>query len=206
MNRQTDVQRRKEILHFRNQFVMRIRVCYGLRNLFRRPWKLVFFAVVVGVFIVLSSGRTNILLPVEVAETPLLSMVYECSIAALRILMFVLLVVGLLIAFGTPRAAREIERNLVHVRLTDRYDWGPVLVEDSRMKGTAVRKLTFYSHGISKEMWESRQQAVEDVLNVQWVDAPCYGGKREDNRNYIVLTVVPGTGPERKEPLYDDEL
>lgn len=178
----------------------------GVCELFRHPWNIAILILAVALFYVLWRIRNVIPIPADATEVPLLAGVYRGTIAVLIILLFVVLVMGLLIAFGTPRSAAKIERSLVLVGLTDRYDCGPILVGNERIKGTSIRLLTFFSFGISREIWERRQQAIEDVLNVRWIGSPEYGGRRGDNRNYIVLKVAPGTEAPPKEVLYDDEL
>lgn len=195
-----------KIVRRRERAAIRCRLQAGFFGLLRNPWKIGAFVCLTALFCALWGQRDKLLTLVVAQEAPLLICLYEYAIAVLMVLLFALLLMKMLIAFGTPRSAAGIECSLVHIGLTDRYGYGPLLVGKRKIKGTEIRRLTFFSRGISKEIWERQQQAIEDVLNVRWVESPSYGGKHGDNRNYIVLKVAPGAGTPPKEVLYDDEL
>lgn len=135
---------------------------------------------------------------------PWLVMVWDYSI------MLLILVVSMLFSLAVltipPLHAKSIESGLRHIGLVDHYGFSPALISNQGLKHSNIRKLRFYTRGIAKETWTRRQSAIEDVLNVHWIDEPQYGGRRGNNRNYIVLTVAPGAENKREEPLYDDEL
>ena len=196
----------EEVSRRRRQLVTWLRLRYGLIELFRRPWKACIFAAFLTLCYIAWNGRRKILTLNMVSRTPLLSLIYEHAISALILFMSFLLLLGLLMALGTPHQAKEIERRLSQIGLTDRFGDCPVLVSSKTQKASSVRYLSFFSRGISKEMWEQNRTDIEDALNVSWVDTPKYGGKGAANRNYVVLAVTSGTGIVRKETLYDDAL
>lgn len=105
-----------------------------------------------------------------------------------------------------PLHTKDIESGLQHIALIDRYGFCPALVSNQGLKHSSIRELRFYTRGVAKETWIRRQSAIEDVLNVHWIEEPQYGGRKRNNRNYIVLIVAPGAESKREEPLYDDEL
>lgn len=120
--------------------------------------------------------------------------------------LFILLLAGLILLLGTPYRAKLTADNLSQIGLVSQ-GFSPALVSRNHVKNTDVSVLVFYSLGVSKELWEKQQAAVQDVLNIHFVEPIKYGGRKETNRNLIVLTVSPGaSGIGRREKLYDDEL
>lgn len=110
-----------------------------------------------------------------------------------------------------PPHAKKIEKDLQHIGLIDRYEYPPALVLNQKMKLSQARRFVFYSKGIEKEKWIKQRTTIEDELNVyyleppEYLEVPCFGGKKKINRNYIVLIVAPGVESKREETLYDDE-
>lgn len=135
---------------------------------------------------------------------PGLVMIWDYAIMLLILLLAML--ATLVILTMPPLHTKDIESGLQHIALVDRYGFSPALVLNQGLKHSNIRELRFYSRGIAKETWIKRQSAVEDVLNVHWIKEPQYGGRKRNNRNYIVLIVAPGAESKREEPLYDDEL
>ncbi|NBI10737.1 hypothetical protein D1641_12045 [Colidextribacter sp. OB.20] len=139
-----------------------------------------------------------------VGNLPGLVMIWDYAIMLLILLLSML--AALVILTMPPLHTKDIESGLQHIALVDRYGFSPALVLNQGLEHSNIRELRFYSRGIAKETWIKRQSAVEDVLNVHWIEEPQYGGRRRNNRNYIVLIVAPGAESKREEPLYDDEL
>ncbi len=139
-----------------------------------------------------------------VGNLPGLVMIWDYAIMLLILLLSTLAALAILTM--PPLHAKNIESGLQHIALIDRYGFSPALVSNQGLKHSNIRELRFYSRGIAKEIWTKRQAAIEDVLNVHWIEEPQYGGRKRNNRNYIVLIVAPGAESKRKEPLYDDEL
>jgi len=131
---------------------------------------------------------------------PELVMFWDCSTRLFIFILFLFATVALLIL--PPRQAAKVEAALVHIGLIDRYDLGPILVSCQQIGHSSANRLTFYCRGIARKMWEKRQPAIEDVLNVHYLEPPKYG----KNRNFVVLVVAPGVESKRKESLFDDEL
>lgn len=186
----------------RNIFWLRLR--YGVLAIVRQPWKLIFPVLLLLLSVLAWGNRAKIPLPGGNGD-PALVALWECAVALLIIMFSALLLLGLAVVLGTPPHAKKIDAALVHVDLVDCYGSGPALISSQRTKGTDIRIMEFLSYGISKEKWERKQSDIEDVLNVHYVERMRYGGRKGNNRNYIVLTVAPGAGAKRAEPLYDDE-
>lgn len=198
-------QQRAYIARQHNRAHIWLQLTNGVRELIKRPWKIAPLLALVAMFALAWHNRGKVALT---TTFPLISAVWMYVVASFIVLFFLIGFVSLLVAIGTPRQAKWIEAELAHIGVVDRYDFSPVLISLQRSKETRqVYTLTFFSRGISKETWEGKRQEVEDVLNVRWIEDARYGGKHDDNRNYIVLTVASGAGTAgRGETLYDDEL
>lgn len=135
---------------------------------------------------------------------PVLVTIWDYTVVILVWVLSVLF--ALVILTMPPLHTKDIESGLQHIALVDRYGFSPALVSNQGLKHSRIRELKFYSRGIAQETWIRRQAAIEDVLNVHWIEEPQYGGRRGNNRNYIVLIVAPGAESKREESLYDEEL
>lgn len=198
---------KKKANHRRRQTIVWLRLRYGLVALFQRPWRVGLLAVFLIGFHIAWNKRNQIFGLLDISKgSPLLSPIYGCAISTLLVVLPLLFLIGLLMRLGTPKQTKDFELRLLQIGLKDRFDDCPVLITREKQRDSSVEYMTFFSRGVSKEVWEQNRADVEDALDISWVDIPRYGGKRGTNRNYIVLTVVSGTGPVRKEPLYDDEL
>ena len=196
---------RKIVEQERRRFILRRRIWEGVVEMRRCPWKISFLLLLLAFIWFVWEQREAILQPF-IKDGDLLELcILIFSILIIEIA--VLLLLALLQGMGTPRHARQIETQLVHVGLVDRYGLGAVLISRKTEKPYKITTMTFYSQGIPKEQWENRRRAVEDVLNVHYVEDVRYGGKHQNNGNYIVLTVARGASATKREaPLYDDEL
>lgn len=190
----------------RRKVVVRSRLWHGFKRLFQQPWTLA-FPLLLAIAAVLAWHNVD-KLPLPGGGETILEMVilWQLVLRALVVVLTVLAFLLLLALLGTPRRAKKINNALSHAGLVDRYGLAPALLHAQPVKGTAVRKMTFYSKGISKASWEEREGNISDALNVHFVEPPAYGGKKGNNRNYITLTVAPGAGNQPTPALYDDEL
>lgn len=190
----------------RRKVVVRSRLWHGLKRLFQQPWTLV-FPLLLAVAAVLTWHNTDKLpLPGGSEAIPEMALLWQLVLSALIVVLSALLFLGLLSLLGTPRRAKKIDNALSHAGLVDRYGLAPALLHVQPVKGTAAKKMMFYSKGVPLTRWEEREGDISDALNVHFVEPPAYGGKKGSNRNYIVLTVAPGAGNQPTPALYDDEL
>lgn len=188
----------------RKRKIATLRLVAWLKDLIRAPWSLAPFLPLCIVFAMLWKKRVGLL---PNSGNLLLSTVNYYCFSLLLPLIFVLLVAGLLSLFSTPRYAKRYEDALLQIGLVSYGGEPPALISRKRIKGTSsVTQLVFYSLGVSKETWERQKNEVEDALNLHLVDTIKYGGWKGANRNLIVLTAAPGSGGNRQEPLYDEEL
>lgn len=188
----------------RRRAVLWCRIRCSVMELVRKPWKVLLIAVLCVVTVLVYGNKPAILalFPGD-GRFKLPTQILSISFSAMIVLGFTVSLLGLLILLGTPLHAKRIETSLIHVGLTDRFGFPPVLVFFGKTsKRSAVRTMQFLSRGIAREEWEKRQYAIEDVLNCHFTEPITYG----KSRNYIVLTVAPGVAATRTEPLYDDEL
>ncbi len=180
-------QKKKQSCFFR-------RFCENVR---RHPW-----ALVVALLLILALGWAMALVEIPLpggSNYPFLLALWNGAAKLAIILVASLLTLCTFTA--PPKKALEYEAGLAHIEFTDRYGNPPALV--SRVCTNKIERLTFYSAGISLELWKERQGDIQDALNAVYIEPPQYAYKK---RYYIMLTVLPGTGEPRKDVLYDDEL
>lgn len=176
----------------RRRTVFLRRFCENVR---RHPWVLV-----AALLLILALGWAMTLVEIPLpggSSCPFLLALWNGTAKLAIILVASLLTLCTFTA--PPKKALEYEAGLAHIEFTDRYGNPPALV--SRVCTNKIERLTFYSAGISLELWKRRQGDAQDTLNVEYFEPPKYYQKR----HYILLSVVPGIGGPRKENLYDDD-
>ena len=178
-----------------------LRLKYGATELIRNPWKFLFPISVLIPFIFIWYNRYffNI-------DVPLLSQLYRIAVDMLIIIVGVLTLVGVIILIGTPINAKETERRLQQIGFNDHFGSSPILLNTQKIKGTKAQRILFLSLGISKQKWIDHRHEIEDALNITWLSEPVYGGRKNNNRNYIVLVVAKGDIQYKRGTLYDDEF
>lgn len=122
---------------------------------------------------------------------------------------------AIMVLIMPPDQAKDMENDLKHIPLIDSYGFAPALLSNQKKKSSQesseAQRLVFYSKGIEKKKWIDQQTAIEDELNVHYLEDPDYlellrfGRKKIVHRHYIVLIVSQGVESRREEPLYDDE-
>lgn len=177
----------------------------GICAPFKRPYTTMFPLFVIALALIAWHKRTDIPL-LGGSSDPLLAKLWEYSISAVILVLAVTFLLLSLVFIGKPREAKRIENSLALAKIVDRYGYPPILIDSKKAKYGNVKIWEFYSRGIPRESWEGEKSAIEDVLNIRYVEDVRYGGRKGNNRNYIVLTVALGANSLNRGPLYDDEL
>lgn len=172
---------------------------------FKRPYTVIFPLFVIVLAFIAWHKRTDIPL-LGGSSNPMLAKLWEYSISAAIVVLAVTFFLLSLVLIGRPRGAKRIENGLALAKVVDRYGYPPILVDSRKATHGNVKIWEFYSRGIPREHWEGEKTAIEDVLNVRFVEGIKYGRRGGNNRNYIVLTVAHGANILSRGPLYDDEL
>jgi low affinity Fe/Cu permease len=204
MNTTINPEDRRRLRGKRTRAITFLRLKSGLINDFT-PWKIVPLLLLCIAFIVVWNMRGN-LNPFDETKQWLF-LIYDFSIAVIIPAVFALLLVGLMLLITRPGRARKIEDCFLQMGLVDHCGYPPALISRKRVKNTGVSVMTFYTLGISRDIWERRSEDIQDALNIRLVESIKYGGKNGRNRNIIVLAAASGAGGTgRKDELYDDEL
>jgi len=198
-----DLNKRARDLELQEQrkTVMRHRLKNGFLVFGKQPWKLTFPLLLTTLSFLVWCNRSSIPLPGGSSKFPDLVILWETTVVLLAAILSIFLFFSLLIKFGIPEDAKDIEARLVHIELLDSFGIGPSLLSIQKI-GQTVERMTFYSRGIGKEKWQEKQGDIEGVLERHLIGDIQYG----KTQHYIVLTVAPGISSNRDEPLYDDEL
>lgn len=177
----------------------------GICAPFKRPYTTVFPLFVIALALIAWHKRTDIPL-LGGSSDPVLAKLWEYSISAAILVLAVTFFLLSLAFIGKPKGAKKIENSLALAKFVDRYGRPPILISNEKIKHSNVMIWEFHSRGVEKNRWEDEKSAIEDVLNIRYVEDVKYGGRRGNNRNYIVLTVAFGANSLNRGPLYDDEL
>lgn len=205
MNSNISPEDRRRLQRTRGRAILFLRLCAWVKGLVKALWGIAPILPLCVAFVLVWSNRDK-LTPVD-SGSSLPTILSYYTVVFLIPAVFALLMAGLLLLLIAPRRTRRYEDALLRIGLTARDGSPPALISCVRIKHADVSVLAFYSLGVSRDTWEQRKSEIEDTLNVHFVDAIRYGGKRDTNRAIIVLTVAPGAGSTgRAGTLYDDEL
>lgn len=187
----------------RTRKINSLRFFYWLKSIPKKPWRILPILFLTLIFTLLWNHRQAFL---PELDSPFVStlLLYGVSVSIILLFLSLLLILFLLISY--PLRARRYESIFLQINLTPTKGAPPALVAQMPIKNTKATRLVFYSLGVSMKDWIARQEEIEDALNVHYVEAPKYGGRKGNNRNLIILTIAPGVRNISRELLYDDEL
>lgn len=195
-------ERRKKRDGQRRGKISRFRVAYGVKALFRKPWKLAFVAML-GISFLFCWFHRDAVISCMLTGFPVLPgmMVPVLSIIlyALIIVMFVLLLALLLCVLGTPRHARKIDKAILDIFKNDvGYGYWPIYLSRQR-EGTAdLWQHEFYSEYVPIEAWEAKSARLINMLG-GYIDSIHNGGKNNNNVRYIIVVAGKGAKPPERE-------
>ena len=152
-------------------------------------------------FIGLWIGKNRLLTFLNVPELILPIFRYTLCIISIVIPIIILLC---LIKYIGEISARKDEANLQQAFTKDELrNSCPILMDKKKVKGSNVTMREFYS-SIPLEIWNTRKNAIADMMNIHFVEEIQYGGKADGRR--IVIFTAPGRIPTKRGNLYDEEL
>lgn len=190
---------RIRLVRKQNFAALRLRLC----ALITKPWKFVLVFPFAILFVYAWNCHKSF---TPYNNNPILSSIYNYLGGALLVILFTLCLIALLYRLSIPLYTKKYEDSLLKVGLVAHDGTTPVLIARKKIAHTKAYKLTFFSQGVSKEIWEQRKIDIEDALNFTFIEPIEYGGKNRNNRNLIVLTVTSNFRINRKEVLIDDEF
>jgi hypothetical protein len=196
-----------KLVQARNRDILRIRIIEGFKQLIKRPWKCVSIIMLTVAFFWAREKLTPALLPLEKFIPAQFGKALGSMFLILCILLFALLLLLTISIIGTPLRVGKYDR-IFNAALSARdreYGAGcPVLISASRIKGTKVTRLEFYSVGVPMETWMERENRIMSAMNAHLVEPIQYGGKHNNDRRRIVLFTAPGAKPQSKGTLTDE--
>lgn len=180
--------------------VSRFRLKYGIKLLFRQPWKIVFVALLGTVFLFCwlnrNAATSRILMDFPVLPSIMVP-VLSYTLYAFIIVTFVLLLALLLCVLGIPRRARKIDRAIVDIFKNDvGYGYWPIYLSRQREGATDLWRHEFYSEHLPVEAWEAKSARLVNMLG-GYIDSIEHGGRDGNDVRYIV--VVSGDSAKPKE-------
>lgn len=196
----------------RRGITFRFRVANSLPTIRRQPWMISFIALPCAAFIICWLARDWLisLIPFDFSTlTGVMPQVLTYAIYAFIILLFALLLALVLQTLGTPRKARKIDKGLINLFRHDagHGDW-PIYISCRQEAGSDLFTHTFFSEFVPLEIWRGKQETgkLTSLLGGH-IDTIHYGGKDEDDTDYIIVVsgnrAKPKERPATSDPLFE---
>lgn len=178
------------------------RFILGLQQMVIHPMlNLIWLVFAVGV-VFLVIGERRLLLNFEVY--PLIYSVLELCTKFLIVMFSVISVIGIVQIIGQITAMKdEGDMNLVFGDRRDVKNQPPILISKKVIKKKDVTVRKFYST-IPMKRWQEKKEVICDIMNIHIIGEIEYGGKHNNNGNYIVIKSARGRKPTERGVLYDD--
>ncbi|MDL2288165.1 hypothetical protein LJC32_02155 [Oscillospiraceae bacterium OttesenSCG-928-F05] len=198
-------ERKKRDGHRRGK-VSRFRLKYGIKTLWRQPWKIIFIAMLGAAFLFCWLNR-NATMSQMTADFPILPdimvPVLSYILYALIIVVFILLLLLLLCVLGLPRRARKIDKAIVDIFKNDvGYGYWPIFLSRQREGSTDLWQYEFYSEHLPLEAWEAKSARLVNMLG-GYIDSISNGGKNGNDVRYIIVVSGVGARPSERAAALD---
>lgn len=176
------------------------RIRLGMLQMLRKPYLAIMILPIIFGAVFIWQERAKVLQVFDVS--PLLEKMYDYIYCILAIFLPIILLIAVLESIGEI-TARKIEADLQETfNEKELRNGSPILVDKRRIKHTDVIEWELYSE-IPLEIWEKRQNAIQDLMCVSFVDKI----KRNiNNSRRIILTTRKGRGKREIGVVEDDEL
>lgn len=178
------------------------RFTLGLQQMITHPiLNFIWLVFAVGV-VFLVIGERRLLSSFEVY--PLIYSIVGLCMKFLIVMFSVVSVIGIVQIIGKITAMKdEGDMNLVFGDRRDIKNQPPILISKRTIKKKGVTVREFYS-SISMERWKEKKEVICDIMNIHIIGEIEYGGKHNNNGNYIVIKSARGRKPTERGVLYDD--
>jgi len=189
--------------------ISRFRLKYGIKSLFRQPWKTTFVALLgaMSLFCWLNRDAAALRLLTDFPVLPgIMVPMLSYTLYSLIVVVFILLLALLLCVLGIPRYARKIDRAIVDIFKSDvGYGFWPIYLARQREGNTGLWRYTFYSEHLPIEAWEAKQARLVNMLG-GYIDSIEHGGRDGNDVRYIVVLAGNGAKPKERaatpDPLF----
>lgn len=178
-----------------------LRYRLGFLQLIHKPILNMLLISLGALFIGLWIGKTRLITFLNVPE--LILPIFRYTLCIISIIIPIIILLWLIKYIG-ELSARKDEADLQQAFTKEELrNSCPILMDKRKVKGSNVTMREFYS-AIPLEIWNTRKNAIADMMNIHFVEEIQYGGKSDGRR--IVIFTAPGRKPTERGNLYDEEL
>lgn len=178
-----------------------LRYRLGFLQLIHKPILNMLLIPLVALFIGLWIGKARLLTFLNVPE--LIFPIFRYTLCIISIIIPIIILLWLIKYIG-ELSARKDEADLQQAFTKEELrNSCPILMNKRKVKGSNVTMREFYS-AIPLEIWNTRKNAIADMMNIHFVEEIQYGGKADGRR--IVIFTASGRMPTKRGNLYDEEL
>lgn len=178
-----------------------LRYRLGFLQLIHKPILNMLLIPIVALFIGLWIGKTRLLTFLNIPE--LIFPIFRYTLCIISLIIPIIILLWLIKYIG-ELSARKDEADLQRAFTKDELrNSCPILMDKKKVKGSNVTMREFYSP-IPLDTWNTRKNAIADMMNIHFVEEIQYGGKADGRR--IVIFTAPGRIPTKRGTLYDEEL
>lgn len=189
----------KYLTQRRNRLLQYFRLRLGVQQLINKPLLNILLILVVTLFVVLwkAKGKAMILFDVPGMLFP----VYCFSVSFMAIAIPLLLLLLILETIGKLTARKDEVALLIAFEPKELRNGCPILI--SKLKESNATRREFYSD-IPLHIWEKRENAIADAMNIRFTEKIRYGGRANGKR--IVMYTVKSRLPADRGNIIDKEL
>lgn len=178
-----------------------LRYRLGFLQLIHKPILNMLLISLVALFIGLWIGKTRLITFLNVPE--LILPIFRYTLCIISIIIPIIILLWLIKYIG-ELSARKDEADLQQAFTKEELrNSCPILMDKRKVKGSNVTMREFYSP-IPLDTWNTRKNAIADLMNIHFVEEIQYGGKADGRR--IVIFTAPGRKPTDRGTLYDKEF
>ena len=185
----------------RNRIKQWLRIRLGILQMIHMPILNVLFIPIVILAVAIWKVKNKVFAMIEIPQ--ILLLIYKFCINFFAVILPILVIFFLLEVIGNL-TARKDEQDLAEA--FDNHDLRngcPILMNKKRIRGSNVIMREFYSSGIPMKVWEEKQEAIADSLNIHFCEPLRYG--KSNGRRILMYTAV-GRETTSRGDLYDDEF
>jgi hypothetical protein len=178
-----------------------LRYRLGFLQLIHKPILNLLLIPIIATFIGLWIEKKQLLTFLNVPE--LIFPIFRYTLCIISLIIPIIILLWLIKYIG-ELSARKDEADLQQAFTKEELrNSSPILMDKKKVNGSDVTMREFYS-SIPLDTWNTRKNAIADLMNIHFVEEIQYGGKADGRR--IIIFTAPGRIPATRGNLYDEEF
>lgn len=191
----------KYLTQRRNRLLQYLRLRLGVQQLISKPLLNILLIPIVVLSVILWKEKERAICLFHVPEV--LFSAYRFSVVFMVIAIPLLLLLLILDYIGKLTARKDEVALMIAFSPKDLRNGCPILMSRKKIEETNVTRREFYSD-IPLHIWEERENAIADALNIRFTQRTQYGGRANGKR--IVMYTVNSRLPADMGNIIDKEL